>query len=69
MDPAVKAFLIGYREGREGLPPTASVAMTERELADLEIDGPSLFITHGWMWHLMGWTVGQAIAQNEMAQQ
>ena len=68
MDPAVKAFLLGYREGREGLPPTATIEMTERELADLESTNPSLYVAHDWMFHLMGWTCGQVIAQHQMAQ-
>ena len=67
MDPDVKAFLMGYREGREGLPPSADAAMTERELADLESMNPPLS-THDWMWHLIGWTAGQAVAQHQMAQ-
>ena len=67
MDPAVLAFLKGFREGREGMPPSADIAKTERELADLESRNPPLS-THDWMFHIMGWTCGQAIAQHQMAQ-
>jgi hypothetical protein len=65
MNPDVVAFLLGYREGREGMAPTASDAMTEQELAALESTNPPLS-TNAWMWHLVGWTVGQAVALHEL---
>jgi hypothetical protein len=66
MNQEVKAFLFGYRQGREGLPPAASVEMTQKELADLESASPPPS-AHEWMWHMIGWSVGQAEAQFEMA--
>lgn len=66
MDPAVKAFMLGYRQGREGMSPTASTAMTEQELADLESGTPPPS-SHEWMWHIIGWTCGQAIAEHELS--
>jgi hypothetical protein len=66
MNPEVIAFLRGYREGREGMTPTASDAMTEQELADLESTNPPLSARE-WMFHMMGWTAGQAIALHELA--
>lgn len=63
---ALKAFVLGYRQGREGLPPDAPVSMTEQELADLESANPPPS-AHEWMWHMMGWTCGQAEAEFEMA--
>ena len=66
MDPTVRAFLLGYRQGREGLPSSASIEMTEAELADMESANPPPS-AHEWMWHMMGWTAGQAEASFEMA--
>ena len=62
----IRAFVTGYRQGREGLPPLATVGMTEQELADLESEKPPES-AHEWAWHLIGWTVGQAVALHEMA--
>ena len=66
MNPEVKAFLLGYRQGREGLPPTAYTEMTEQELADLESAMPPPS-AHAWMWHMIGWNCGQGIAVFEQA--
>jgi hypothetical protein len=66
VDPTVKAFLIGFRQGREGMPLTPPVTMTEQELADLESAKPPPS-AHLWMWHMIGWNCGQGIAQFEMA--
>ena len=66
MDDTVKAFLDGYRLGREGMAPIANTTMTEQELADLESPTPPA-AAHAWMWHMIGWNCGQGIAQFEMA--
>ena len=65
----IKAFVIGYRQGREGMDPTATVEMTLHELAVLESVSLSNLPnkTQDWAWHLIGWTVGQAVARHGMA--
>lgn len=66
MEPSsIRAFIWGYRQGREGLPPAPPLPMTEQELADLESANPPAS-AHEWMWHGLGWTYGREIAQFEM---
>lgn len=66
MNPSdVKAFQSGYREGHDGLPPLLPVDMTEHEREDLdaaESPAPVEPAEHDWIWYLMGWTAGQAVA-------
>jgi hypothetical protein len=61
----IDAFVAGYRQGHDGLPPTVPDAMAERENEDLESTKPNVNSDPDWAWHLLGWTVGRAVARNE----
>jgi hypothetical protein len=67
----IKAFVAGYRQGHDGLPPLTPPAMNEHELEDLDdpAESPSPIETddHDWAWNLLGWAVGQAVALHEIA--
>jgi hypothetical protein len=64
----VEAFVAGYRLGHDGQPPAFSMSMLEHELADVESDKPPTSTDwasdQDWAWHLIGWTVGQAIVMH-----
>ena len=59
----LEAFVAGYRQGRDGLPPTVPDAMQENE--DLESTKPNVHSDPDWAWHLLGWSVGRAVARDE----
>ena len=61
----IDAFVAGYRQGRDGLTPTVPDAMAERENEDLESTKPNVNSDPDWAWHLLGWTVGRAVARDE----
>jgi hypothetical protein len=64
MTPEAAAWVAGYRLGRDGKPPAMSIDMLEHELAAVEGDNsPSdeTFKNYDWLWHLMGWSVGQEV--------
>jgi hypothetical protein len=59
------AWVAGFRLGHDGLPPALSIKMLEHELD--AVDGnPADAKNYDWLWHIMGWTAGQAIAISEM---
>ncbi len=68
MNENLAAWVAGYRLGHDGLPPALSVTTVLQELADIEASPPPSgnVEDHYWLWHLMGWTVGQAIAQHQI---
>jgi hypothetical protein len=62
------AFAAGYRAGHSGQPPAISADMAEHALEAIEAHplrplGPD---DDEWAWHLIGWAVGQAIAQHRL---
>jgi hypothetical protein len=59
----IEAFVAGYRQGLDGLPPTVPDAMQENE--DLESTKPNVHSDPDWAWHLLGWSVGRAVARDE----
>ena len=59
------AFILGYRDARNGLSPTVPDAMEENE--DLESTKPNVHTDPDWVWRLIGWAVGHAVARNETA--
>lgn len=62
----VDAFVAGYRLGHDGHSPALQEATLMRELDDIESTKPNANNEHDWAWHLIGWSVGQAVAQHRM---
>lgn len=63
----VASFVAGYRLGHDGLAPAIHEATVEHELSDIESDNPGDTHEHDWAWHLIGWSVGQAVAAHKWA--
>jgi hypothetical protein len=65
----IAAFAAGYRVGHDGHPPLLPALAIEHQLEDVEAHplrplGPDN--DDDWAWHLIGWTVGQAVAVHQM---
>ena len=59
------AFILGFREALNGVAPTVPDEMDGDE--ELESTKPNVNTDPDWIWRLLGWTAGQAIARNETA--
>jgi hypothetical protein len=65
----IAAFAVGYRLGHDGQPPAVSVDIAEHALEAIEAHplrplGPD---DVDWAWQLIGWAVGQAVAQHQLS--
>lgn len=62
----IASFVAGYRLGHDGHAPALYEASLEHELNDVERGTGFVGNDHDWAWHLIGWAVGQAIAQHRI---
>jgi len=65
MNVEVEAFIGGYMAGLDGKPPPVPSDIAERGNEDLSSETP--LGNHAWIWRIIGWTSGQAVALHEMA--
>jgi hypothetical protein len=61
----LEVWIAGYHDGCNGLPPTVPDAMHDNE--ELESTKPNVFHDPDWVWRIMGWTAGRAVARDETA--
>ena len=59
------AFILGFRDGLNGILPTIPDEMYEEE--ELESTKANVTSDPEWIWRLIGWGIGNAFARNETA--